>query len=89
MKGIPRFSSIMDISSLKLKTSLRKECQLYATHVEEPTKYKCPSLEEFPILQEFAKFVDVFKAVHGLKPKRNIDFSIDLVPRFALIFPCI
>jgi hypothetical protein len=53
---------------------------LYATHVEEPKDTKGPSLEDFSILQEFE---DVFQEIPGFTPKREIDFSIDLVPGAA------
>jgi len=36
-----------------------------------------PDIGDLPILQEFA---NVFQEVSGLLPKRDIDFSIDLVP---------
>jgi hypothetical protein len=39
-----------------------------------------PSLEEFSRLQEFE---DVFQEIPGLPPKREIHFSIDLVPGVA------
>jgi hypothetical protein len=45
--------------------------------VGEPEKTKGPSLEDFSILQEFK---DVFQEIPGFPPKREIDFSIDLVP---------
>jgi hypothetical protein len=50
---------------------------LYGTHVVEPEKKNGPSLEYFFILQEFE---DVFQEIPGLPPKREIEFSIDLVP---------
>jgi hypothetical protein len=56
--------------------------QLYAAHVEEPEKTKGPSLEDFSVLQEFE---DVFQEIPGLPPKRDIDFSIDLVPGVSLV----
>jgi hypothetical protein len=77
VKGIPRPISIRDISALQLKRCFRKGCQLYATHVEEPENTKGPSLEYFLVLQEFE---DVFQEIPGFPPKREIDFSIDLVP---------
>jgi hypothetical protein len=77
VKGIPRPISIREISALQLKRCFRKGCQLYATHVEEPENTKGPSLEYFSVLQEFE---DVFQEIPGLPPKRDIDFSIDLVP---------
>jgi hypothetical protein len=44
--------------------------------VEEPENTKGPSLEDFSVLQEFQ---DVFQEIPGLPPRREIDFSIDLV----------
>jgi hypothetical protein len=41
---------------------------------------KGPSLEYFSVLQEFE---DVFQEIPGFPPKREIDFSIDLVPGAA------
>ena len=76
VRGIPRPISIRDISSLQLKKCFRKGCQLYATHVEETEKTKGTSLEDFQVLQEFE---DVFQEIQGFPPKREIDFSIDLV----------
>jgi hypothetical protein len=78
VKGVPRPISIRDVSSLQLKRCFRKGCQLYATHVEEPEKTKRPNLEKFSILQEFEY---VFQEKKGFPLKREIYFSIDLVPR--------
>ena len=49
---------------------------MYATHVEEPKNTKGLRLKDFLVLQEFE---DVFQEILGLPPKRDIDFSIDLV----------
>jgi hypothetical protein len=46
--------------------------------VEDPKDTKGKSLEYFSILQEFE---DVFQEIPGFPPKREIDFSIDVVPR--------
>jgi hypothetical protein len=78
MKGIPGPIYIRDTSSLQLKSLFMKGFQLYATHVEDSSKCKSPSIEEFPMLQEF---VDVFKEILRLPPKRGIYFYIDLMPR--------
>jgi hypothetical protein len=43
-------------------------------------KDKVESIESHPVLRDFE---DVFKEIPGLPPKRDIDFSIDLVPRVA------
>jgi hypothetical protein len=80
VKGIPRPIFIREISALQLKRCFRKGCQFYATDVEELEKTKGPSLEDFSVLQEFE---DVFQKILGLPPTREIDFSIDLVPRAA------
>jgi hypothetical protein len=45
--------------------------------MEETPKDKVPNLEDYAILKEFE---DVFKEVLGLTPKRDIDFSINLIP---------
>ena len=46
--------------------------------MEETKTTKGSSLEYFSVLQEFE---DVFQEIPGLPPRREIDFSIDLVPR--------
>jgi hypothetical protein len=79
VKGIPRPISIREISALQLKRCFRKGCQLFAAHVEEPTKNKSPNLEDFVVLQEFE---DVFGEIPGFPPKRDIEFSIDLMLEF-------
>ena len=74
--------SIREISALQLKRCFRKGCQLYAAYVEDPKDTKGPSLEDLLILQEFE---DVFQEIPRLPPKREIDFSIDLVPGASLV----
>jgi hypothetical protein len=76
VKGVPRPISIREISALQLKRCFRKECQLYAAHVEERENTKGPSLEDFAVLQEFE---DVFQEISRFPPRREIYFSIDLV----------
>jgi hypothetical protein len=80
VKGIPRPISIRDISTFQLKRCFRKGCQLYAAHVKEPDNKKGPSLEYFLVLQEFE---DVFQEIPGFPPRREIYFSIYLVPGIA------
>jgi hypothetical protein len=65
-----------EISTLQLKGSFRKGCHIYAAHMEETMKDREPSLEYYPILKYFE---DVFEESLGLPPKRDIDFSIDLI----------
>jgi hypothetical protein len=50
VKGVPRPISIREISALQLKICFRKQCQLYAAHVEEPNNTKGPSLEDLSVL---------------------------------------
>jgi hypothetical protein len=55
---------------------------LYASNVEELEKTKGSSLECFSILHEFE---DVFQEILGFTPKREIDFSVDLVSRVSSV----
>jgi hypothetical protein len=48
--------------------------------MEKTPKDKVPNLEDYVVLEEFE---DVFKEVPGLPPKRDIAFSINLIPREA------
>jgi hypothetical protein len=77
MKGIPRPISIREISDLKLKRCFRKHCQLFASHMEEPSTNKSRNLEDFLVTQEFK---DAFGEILGFPPKRDIDFFIDPMP---------
>ena len=84
IKGIDRPISIRKISTMKLKKSIRKGCQLYAIKAieNEPEKLKT-TVDHFPILKEFR---DVFPdEIPGLPPKRYLDFTIDLMPGSAPI----
>jgi hypothetical protein len=76
VQGIPRAVTIREISALQLKKCYRKGCQIFAAHMEETTKDKVPNLEDHAVLEDFE---DVFKEVPGLPPKRDIDFSINLM----------
>ena len=76
VQGIPRAITIREISALQLKKCYRKGCQIFAAHMEETPKDKVPNLEYHAVMEEFE---DVFKEVPGLPPKRDIDFSINLV----------
>jgi hypothetical protein len=58
VQGIPREITIREVSSLQLKKSYRKGCQIFAAHMEETPKDKVPNIEDYAILKEFE---DVFK----------------------------
>ena len=78
VKGVPRPVSLRHISALQLRRCLRKKCQVYAAYVKDTTsKESSQEIDAFLVLQEF---VDVFQEVPGLPPRREVDFSIDLVP---------
>jgi hypothetical protein len=79
---IPRALTIREISALQLKRCYRKGCQIFATHMEETPRDKVPNLEDYAVLEEFEY---VFKEVLGLPTKRDINFSINLIPRAALL----
>ena len=66
---------------MQLKKLCRKGCQLYAAHILEETRDETTRLEDYQVLQEFG---DVFPdEIPGLPPKRDIDFTIELVPGAA------
>ena len=76
IQGIKRKVSLRFISAMQMKRCLRKGCQVYA--VQEVSKEKGPSLEQYPILSEFP---DVFpKELPELPPKRELDLTIELKP---------
>jgi hypothetical protein len=77
VQGIPRAITIREISTMQLKKSYRKGCQLFAAHMEETSRDKVSNIEDHAVLKEFG---DVFKEIPGLPPKRDIDFSINLMP---------
>ena len=81
VRGIPKVISVRHISAMHLKRWCRKGCRVYAAHVLEASENETPRLEDFHVLQEFR---DVFPdEILGLPPKRDIDFTIKLVPRAA------
>ena len=56
---------------------------MYTTHIVEEGGNEAIRLEEFHELQEFR---DVFPdEILGLRPKRDIDFTIELVPGATLV----
>jgi hypothetical protein len=49
---------------------------MFASHMEEEAKDKVASIEDHLVLRDFE---DVFREIIGLPPKRDVNFSIDLV----------
>jgi hypothetical protein len=80
VQGIPRAVAVREISAMQLKKCYRKGCQLFAARVEEVFQDVVSNLEDHRVLKEFE---DVFQEVPGLPPKRDIDFSINLMPGAA------
>ena len=81
VKGIPKVISVRQVSTMQLKKFSRKGFQLYASHILETSGDETPRLGDYQVLQEFR---DVFPdEIPGLPPKRDIDFTIELVPGAA------
>ena len=58
---------------------------MYAGHILEPTGDENPRLKDYQVLEEFK---DVFPdEIPRLPPKRDIDFTIELVPGVAPRYP--
>lgn len=74
--GERRTISLRLISSLQMKRSLRKRCQMYV--VMNLNEEEISSFEQYPFFSELS---DVFlKELSGSPPKQEIDFSIELKP---------
>eukprot|EP00253_Pinus_taeda_P028929 PITA_28929 len=82
MQGIKRPVQIRPITATQLTKCIRKGCQVYAIQVGyADSKDKTVTLDSIPVIREFT---DVFpEEIPGLPPKRNIDFTIELVPGAA------
>jgi hypothetical protein len=78
-QGIPKPVSVRQVSAMQFKKCIRKGCQVYAIQVTNLLeKEDKPKLEDFVVLREFRDmFVD---EIPELPPRREIDFSIDLLP---------
>jgi hypothetical protein len=83
-QGIPKPISVRQFSVMQLKKCIRKGCQVYAIQVMNLLeKEDKPKLEDFFVLCEFRDmFVD---EIPELPSRREIDFSIELLPGSAPI----
>jgi hypothetical protein len=79
-EGITRAMDVREILAMQLKKCYRKGYQLFVAHVGEASRDAVSKLEDHEVLKEFK---DVFWEVTGLSPKRDIDFSINLIPGAA------
>ena len=81
VKGIPRKTTVRQISALQLKRAVRKGCKAYAVTINDEkniNKIDKLKFEDIPVLREY---VDVFsEEIPGLPLKRELDFTIELVP---------
>jgi hypothetical protein len=77
VQGIPRVVVVREILAMQLKKCYMKGCQLFAAHVEEASRDEVSKIGYHAVLIEFE---DVFQEVPRLPLKRDIDFSIDLMP---------
>eukprot|EP00253_Pinus_taeda_P009990 PITA_09990 len=82
MQGIKQPVQVRPITANQLIKCIRKRCQVYAIQVGYVNSNdKSISLNSIPIIQEFT---DVFpEEIPGLPPRRNIDFTIELIPGAA------
>eukprot|EP00253_Pinus_taeda_P007038 PITA_07038 len=82
IQGIKQPVHIRPITASQLAKFLRKGCQIYAIQVGyADSKNKTATLDNIPVIREFA---DVFpEEISRLPPKRDMDFTIELVPGAA------
>jgi hypothetical protein len=83
-QGIRKPVSDRQVLAMQFKKCIRKGCQVYAIQVTNLLeKENKPKLEDFAVLREFRDmFVD---EIPELPPRREIYFSIDLLPGSAPI----
>jgi hypothetical protein len=62
---------------MQLKKSFRKGCQIFTPHMKEEARDKVVSIDDHRSLRDFE---DVLGGIPVFPPKRDIDFSIDMVP---------
>lgn len=78
VKGIPRKVYVWKIYALQMKRSVRKGCKVFVVHEINNEKDEDQNLADIPIIRDFT---DVFpEQIPGSPPKREPDFSIELVP---------
>ena len=71
--------TIRRISPLQMKISVRKGCKVFVVYImnDKDDDIK-PKLEDIQFLKEFEGIFS--EEVPRLPPKRDIDFTIDLIP---------
>jgi len=76
-KGSGHQATIPTVSTIQAIKMLRKGCQSYLCAIEA-TELEDLDLNEIPVTTEFPQ---VFQEIPGLPPNREIEFTIELVPR--------
>ena len=84
IQGIRKSLQLHPITESQMNKCIRKGCQLYAIQVGyADSKEKSSTMESISVVQEF---LDVFpENIPGLPPRRDIDFTIELIPK---LLPC-
>lgn len=84
IQGIRKPIHLRPITASQLGKCVRKGCRLYAIQVGlTESKDKAALQENIPVVQEFK---DVFpEEILGLPPKRDVDFTIELLPGASLV----
>eukprot|EP00253_Pinus_taeda_P002642 PITA_02642 len=82
IQGIQKPVQIQPITASQLVKCIRNKCQIYAVQVGFADSVdKVATVKDIPVVQEFA---DVFpEEIPGLPPRRDLDFTIELVPGAA------
>ena len=85
VRGIPRKTTVRNISALQLKRVVRKGCKaipvtyvVTVTNEENINNIDKLKLEDIPVLKEYSYVFP--EEISGLPPKRELDFTIEMVP---------
>eukprot|EP00253_Pinus_taeda_P003334 PITA_03334 len=82
IQGILRPLKIRPVTASQLAKCIQKGFRIYAIqvgYINSTEKYG--TLENIPVVQDFPEMFP--EKISGLPPKRNIDFTIELIPRVA------
>eukprot|EP00253_Pinus_taeda_P022539 PITA_22539 len=82
IQGIQKPVQIQPITASQLVKCIQNKCQIYAVQVGFADSVdKVATVKDIPVVQDFA---DVFpEEIPGLPPKRDLDFTIELIPGAA------
>ena len=84
VQGILNKVCVRQIYALQAKKCVRKGCKLFAVNIWDVESNREQRIEDVPVLE---KFKDVFpEEILGLPPKQDLEFSIELTPRWVPTF---